>query len=341
MRVLLRRLMGVAVGGALAGCAGQHHPMNTLVTKSNLASWIYSLFVQVTFWDLLVLAIVVAALALAIFWFSTRVGDPTEPAAFQSDTRLELAWIIGPALILLAITVPTVRTIIRTQPNRWPKNALTVKVIAHRWWWEFRYPQYHIQTADELHLPVNREIHFELTSADIIHSFWVPALGGKRDVIPGQVNQITLIANTPGEYYGQCAEFCGLSHANMRFRVFVQTQDGFKKWMDHQLKPPVNPGSGPAAAGAAIYKNAPCAICHQIRGVSGFSKQYTYGFRGPDLTHFGSRTTIAAGILDNNPKNLARWIANPPEVKPGARMPALGVRGKELDELVAYLESLK
>ncbi len=322
--------------------AARSYPMDTMAPRSDLAELIQSVYVQVTLWDLLVLVVVIVALFLAIFWFSTRFGEPgEEPVQFHSHMGLEVAWTAGPILILVLITVPTVRAVFNTQPYHWPKEALTVRVIAHQWWWEFRYPSLGAQTANEVHIPADRMIHFELESADVIHSFWMPALGGKRDVVPGQINQITLVAKVPGEYYGQCAEFCGASHANMRFRVFVDTAEGFQRWVADQLKPPVMPASGLASEGARIYQNAPCAICHRVKGISGFSKQYEGGFRGPDLTHFAGRSTLAAGVLDNTPDNLATWIQDPQTVKPGALMPRLGLKGHELTALVAYLESLK
>ncbi len=331
----------IAAAGGLAACQHYSPPMNTLSTNSDLAMWITSLFMQVTIWDGIVMVIVLVALLLAIFVFSSREGEPGEPSEHESDLMLELAWTVGPALILVFITVPTIHTIMKTQPTTWPADTLTVQVRAHQWWWEFNYPDLKIQTADELHIPADRTVHFELYSEDIIHSFWVPALGGKRDVIPGQINQIALVPHVTGEYYGQCAEFCGLSHANMRFRVVVDTPDGFRHWTAAQLAPPVESKQVAAVDGEKIFKNAPCAICHQIRGISGFSPQYTYGFRGPDLTHFGSRGTLAGSILDNTPENLALWIQNPDKIKPGAQMPTLGLRGKDLHDLVAYLESLK
>jgi cytochrome c oxidase subunit II len=334
-------VLAIAAVGALTSCQASNLPMNTLATNSDLAQWIYALFLQVTIWTAIVMVIVIVALVLAIFVFSTREGQPGEPSEHESDLMLELAWTVGPALILMMITIPTIRTIMRTQPTTWPADALTIQVRAHQWWWEFDYPDQKIQTADELHIPNHRTIHLELYSEDIIHSFWVPALGGKRDVVPGQVNQITLVANTAGEYLGQCAEFCGLSHANMRFRVVVDTPEGFQRWVAHQQEPPAKPTSAAAIDGEKIFKDAPCAICHEIRGISGFSLQYKYGFRGPDLTHFASRGSLAGSILENTPENLAQWIKNPDKVKPGAEMPTLGLRGTELHDLVAYLESLK
>jgi cytochrome c oxidase subunit II len=327
---------------AVSACKPQaRYPLDTLAPTSDLTRSFYDLFVEVTVLDIIVLIVVVGALILAIGVFSTRTGGRRPPSVKHSDMYLEMAWTIIPALILLAITVPTVRVIIKTQPYTWPKDALPVEVIAHQWWWEFHYPTLGVETADEVHIPTGQTIHFEMFSKDVIHSFFMPQVGGKRDVVPGQENQITLIAHVPGEYYGQCTEFCGDSHANMRFRVFVQSPDDFQQWVKHQLEPPVKPTSGPAAAGAKIFANAPCAICHTIKGVSGFSKQYTYGFRGPDLTHFGSRGTLAGAILDNTPQNVAMWIRDPDAVKPGANMPTLGLSGTEMNELVAYLESLK
>jgi cytochrome c oxidase subunit II len=328
---------------AVAGCASNGpYPLDTLSPKSDLTRAILTLFKEVTILDTIVLIVVIIAMIGAIFVYSSREGDPGEPSAMHSDVTLEMLWTVIPAVILVAITVPTVHTIIRTQPNSWPADTLEVKVIAHQWWWEFKYPSFNnVDTADEVHIPVHRTIHFAMVSKDVIHSFFMPSIGGKRDVVPGQENQITLTADIPGEYYGQCTEYCGTSHANMRFRVFVDTPEDFAKWVAHQNEIPVKPTEGPAAAGAKIWADAPCSICHTIKGVSGFSKEYTYGFRGPDLTHFGSRGTLAGSIFKNTPENVAMWIKDPDKVKPGANMPTLGLDDQQLSDLVAYLESLK
>jgi cytochrome c oxidase subunit 2 len=191
-------------------------------------------------------------------------------------------------------------------------------------------------------MPQNKTISIIEESADVIHSFWIPAMGGKRDVIPGQVNEITFTATDTGDFPGQCVEFCGTSHANMRLRAFSQTPEDFDKWVKEQQAPPATPKEGtPAAAGAQVFADAPCAICHTVKGLSGFSKEYAGTYKGPDLTHFGSRTTLAGSILTNDPHNVAMWIQDPDRVKPGAMMPTLGVKGKDLNDLVAYLESLK
>jgi cytochrome c oxidase subunit 2 len=308
--------------------------MSTLTPKSDFAAWIYHLFIQVTAWDTLILIIVAVSLTLALTVFSSRTGQAAPPRSARSDLALEVTWTIGPALVLLFISIPTVRLIFRSQPAVAPKGALEIRVLAHQWWWEFTYPN-GIHTANELHVPIDRPIRLELKTADVIHSFWVPELGGKRDVVPAQVNHLTLEPKVEGVYLGQCAEFCGLSHANMRFRVFVDSREQFVEWERNQLGGPIQPPqSGPVADGASYFASSPCTTCHTISGVS-------KGLRGPDLTHFAARTTLAAGVLANDPENLAKWIEDPDALKPGAEMPKLGMRGAQLDDLVAYLESLK
>jgi cytochrome c oxidase subunit 2 len=327
--------MRVAIALATAGCSAADRPMTTLAPKSDLANWIQSLYVEVTAWDAIIFAIVVVAFVLAVFVFSSRVGEAAPASTASSDLGLEIAWTLGPALVLLMISVPTIRTIFRSQPAMPPAGALVVKVVAHQWWWEFDYPD-GAKTSNELHIPVNRPIRLSLESADIIHSFWVPQLGGKRDVVPGQINELTFVATVAGMYPGQCAEFCGLSHANMRFRTFVDSPDDFAKWDRAQLAGPAaaSPTDQLASDGAKVFADSPCTTCHMIQGVS-------KGYIGPDLTHFGSRTTLAAGVLKNTPENVARWIEDPDEIKPGANMPALLLPGPKMNALVAYLESLK
>jgi cytochrome c oxidase subunit II len=328
-------VMQVAIALAIAGCSAAGHPMTTLAPKSDLAQWIQNLFIEVTVWDAIILAIVASAFILAVFVFSSRVGDAAPASTASSDLGLEIAWTLGPTLVLVMISVPTIRTIFRSQPAVAPAGALEIKVVAHQWWWEFDYRD-GAKTGNELHIPADRPIRLLLESADIIHSFWVPQLGGKRDVVPGQINELTFVATVPGMYPGQCAEFCGLSHANMRFRVFVDSPDDFAKWDRAQLAGPATiPATDLLASnGAKVFANSPCTTCHMIQGIS-------KGYIGPDLTHFGSRTTLAAGVLKNTPENVAKWIGNPQETKPGANMPALLLPGPKMNALVAYLEGLK
>jgi cytochrome c oxidase subunit 2 len=329
-------LLALASFAALIAGCNRDYPMTTMAPKSDLGQAIYRLMLEVTGWDLLILVIVTVAFILAVFFFSTRVGEAGPPSSVASSLGLEVAWTMGPALILLAIAVPTVREVFRSQPRQPVKGELAVNVVAHQWWWEFRYDDgTNVVTANELHIPSNRPIRLRLVSQDVIHSFWVPVLGGKRDVVPGQVNQINLIAQEPGEYYGQCAEFCGLSHANMRFRVFVEPPEQFAAWEKDQQAPGAIPAPGtPAAIGAQEFANSPCTTCHTIKGVSS-------GYVGPDLTHLASRTTIAGAIMKNDPNDLKQWITHPSAMKPGAQMPDLGLGGDQLNDLVTYLESLK
>ena len=327
--------MRLAMVLTITGCSATDHPMITIAPKSDLAQWIQNLYFDVTAWDAFILAVVVTAFILAVFVFSTRVGEAAPPSTASSDLGLEIAWTVGPALVLLMISVPTIRTIFRSQPPVAPTGSLMIRVVAHQWWWEFDYPD-GVKTGNELHIPINRPIRLSLESGDIIHSFWVPQLGGKRDVVPGQINELTFVATVPGMYPGQCAEFCGLSHANMRFRVFVDSTDDFAKWEAAQLAAPVMPPASDqlASDGAKIFADSPCTTCHTIQGVS-------KGYIGPNLTHFGSRTTLAAGVLKNTPDNVAKWIEDPQAIKPGAYMPPLLLPGPKMNALVAYLESLK
>ncbi len=235
-------------------------------------------------------------------------------------------------IIVTSIAVPTIKTIFTIDAPA-PKEALRIEVIGHQWWWEVRYPDLGIGTANEVHLPANQAISLVLKSADVIHSFWSPQIGGKRDLIPGKVNYLTFTVDDPGEYPGQCAEFCGTSHANMRLMVIAQTRDQFQAWAAAQKLVPAPP-TGEMARGTQAFLAGGCLACHTIQGVSG-------GMIGPNLTHFGSRKTLAAGILKNSPENLAKWLRDPPAMKPGALMPKLPLTDEQVTTLVSYLGALK
>ena len=327
----------VALATVLGGCRTAEPPMTTFAPKSDFAEWTYSLYLQVIGWDSFILVLVGLLLVLALFRYSTRAqGKGETPPASGERVELEVAWTVGPALVLIAIAIPTIRTTFRAAPAVPPAGALHVDVTAHQWWWEVRYPDLTVVTANEIHLPVGRPVRLELMSADVIHSFWVPQLGGKRDVVPGHPNAITLVPRVVGMYLGQCAEFCGLSHANMRFRVFVDSPDDFQAWVAHQATPGVMPVASEdlVTAGARLYATSPCVTCHAINGVSS-------GRLGPDLTHFATRTTFAGGTLANTPENLGAWLRDPESEKPGAQMPRLGLPPAQVSELVAYLGSLR
>jgi len=236
------------------------------------------------------------------------------------------------ALVLLVIAIPTIQVIFTTQGAARP-DALQVVVVGRQWWWEFQYPTLGVVTANELHLPAGRRIVLQLEGEDVIHSFWVPLLGGKRDVVPGRRNLLTLTADAPGEYWGQCAEFCGASHANMRLRVIVDPPEAFEAWLLAQRVPAAEP-TGVAAEGKAIYARSACVGCHVIRGLSA-------GTLGPDLTHFGSRSTVAAGLYPNTVEHVTAWLKDPPALKPGVKMPRLGLTDEQARAVATYLLSLK
>jgi cytochrome c oxidase subunit 2 len=326
-------LWALAVGLALAGCGLLDSPATTLTPRSDFGWTSHRIFLQILRWDTAIFLVVQVLLLVAVFRFRER--DPKAiPRQVRGSAMLEIAWTLIPAVILIFIAFPTVGAIFRTQAAP-PKDALRVKVIGHQWWWEFQYPDLGFATASDLHLPAGRPVSLEITGADVIHSFWVPQLGGKRDAIPGSGTRIVLTADTPGEYYGQCAEFCGASHANMRHLAVVDLPEAFAAWAANQKEAALSPPDGsPAAAGREVYRTGTCVGCHTVRGVSA-------GGIGPDLTHVGSRRTIAGGILPNTPENLGRWVRHAPALKPGALMPEQKLSDPEVTALVAYLQSLR
>jgi cytochrome c oxidase subunit 2 len=269
-----------------------------------------------------------------------RRRSPDElPSQTHGNTRLEIAWTIIPALVLLVIAVPTIGTIFAADAV--PENATQyVRVIGHQWWWEFEYPSLGIKTANELHLPVGETVRIDMTSTDVIHSFWFPRMGGKMDVVPTRTNHMWFTPRETGEFYGQCVEFCGTQHANMRMRLYVETPQQFQAWVQQQrAEATVPPAGSPAAQGAEAFVNPrnACIACHTVRGTT------ARGAIGPDLTHVGSRKTLAAGMIDNTPEEMARWIRHSQEVKVGNKMvlPPGTPNDQDLAAIVAYLQSLK
>jgi cytochrome c oxidase subunit 2 len=218
-------------------------------------------------------------------------------------------------------------------------NPLLLKVTARQWWWEVQYeeggPSEFVTDANEIHLPVGRTVAIDLHSPDVIHSFWVPNLHGKRDMIPGHPTRIFLRADEPGTYWGQCAEFCGYEHAKMRFAVIVEPPDQFKSWLEAQRKPAAPPQSDSERRGQQVFLGTTCIMCHTIQGTP------ARGTVGPNLTHIASRTRLAAGTLPNTRGHLAGWVADPQRIKPGVRMPMNPLSPEELRTLLDYLESLK
>jgi cytochrome c oxidase subunit II len=318
----------------LLGCAGPF-PQSTLQPHSDFARATDVLFTQIFWWAAGVFVIVEALLVVALIRFRHREGRPA-PKPTHGHTLMEIAWTLAPAAILVFVAVPTVRTIFATAGEA-PADAVKVDVIGHQWWWEFRYQELGLVTANELHVPLGRAVQLSITSADVIHSFWIPPLGGKRDAIPGHVTRIAFRPDQVGEYVGQCAEFCGASHANMRLRVVVDTDTGFGRWATVQLAGPAAPAPGTLAErGKAVFARSACIGCHTIQGVSP-------GVIGPNLTHVGGRATIASGLFPNDSAHLARWIADAPSLKPGSLMTRMQppLTDADIAALVAYLESLK
>lgn len=314
-------------------------PQSTFDATGPVARMQLGLFWWIFWAATFVFIVVELAFVYAVFRFRRRPGDAM-PAQTHGNTRLEVVWTIAPAVILAIIAVPTVSVLwkVLNLPNEGVR--LEVNAIAHQWWWEFNYPSLGVKTANELHIPAGSVAVIKLESKDVIHSLWVPKLGGKTDMIPGRHNTMWLQGDTPGVYYGQCAELCGVGHSLMRFRAVVDSKEDFDKWVVLQKRDGSPAPAGAAATGQQVFMGkGACAGCHTVRGTD------ARGPVGPDLTHVGSRLTIAAGIMDNTHGNLVSWLADPEGVKPGNLMGTVITRGKftpdELSALASYLESLK
>jgi cytochrome c oxidase subunit 2 len=339
-------LAGMVVGVALlSGCFSyQDYPQTAIEPITEYGRKQQTLFEIIVWLAIFVFVVVEGVLLYTVWRYRARPGQP-RPQQIHGNTKLEVAWTIAPAVVLAAIAVPTVTTIfdIGGPP---PADAMRIQVIGHQWWWEFHYPDLNIVTANEVHMPVSRNVVFEMTSDDVIHSFWLPRIGGKRDVVPLHTNYIWFDApRNPDVILGQCAEFCGTSHANMRAKGFVQSEADWNTWVQTQRTP------SPAAAGspgAQLFQSRGCIACHTISGLNAPADASSAdlvnaktGRIGPNLSHIGSRTTIAGGILPNTPEEMARWLRDPPAVKPGSLMPKLGLSEEDISGLVQYLESLR
>jgi cytochrome c oxidase subunit 2 len=294
-----------------------------------------------------VIFIIVVVLALLSIGRGHR-GIQQEPleVSHQPSARTEarLRTVVGIAtgvtvLVLFGLTIVSVSVGRTVSASLAPRGNLTIEVTGTQWWWKVRYasgePNRILQTANEIHIPIGQPIAIRGNSDDVIHSFWVPSLQGKRDLIPGRTTLEWLQADRPGEYRGQCAEFCGLQHAHMAFWVIAESPDQFNVWMDHQLQPAAEPSDEEIKRGQEIFLKSACILCHTIRGTDAAAQV------GPDLTHFASRKTIAAGTLANTKGNLAGWIADPQNIKPGTHMATVPIQPAEMQPLTDYLESLK
>jgi len=283
--------------------------------------------------------VVFGLIAYAAIRFRRRADDDgREPAQVYGSNPVEMAWTVVPLLIVLVLALATARVIHEIQDAPRPPAALDVQVIGHQWWWEIRYPKLGIVTANELHVLVSdarkrAPTFLELRSADVVHSFWVPRLAGKTQLVPNRVNRMWIEPTRTGVFFGQCADYCGTEHAKMLLRVYVHTSEGFERWVNEQKS---FAASSPAvAAGRLVYERTACINCHAVKGTVGD------GRFGPDLTHLMSRETLGSGVLTNSPENLHAWIKSPDRFKPGVLMPAMNLSASELDQLVAYLATLK
>jgi cytochrome c oxidase subunit II len=293
-------------------------------------------------WTLIVTLGGIYVLVLALLGVAVlRTRRSRRAPSPDDDRRAVIAVVIGgvvlPALVGAVLVGTTLKGLAALTPGR-ATDELTVEVTGYQWWWEIRYPDAdparEVTTANELHVPAGRRVRLRLTSRDVIHSFWVPALQGKMDLIPGRTTEIAFQADRPGIHRGQCAEYCGTQHARMAFWVIVDAPRDFDAWLGRESQPAAEPLDEPAQRGKAVFLAQSCAGCHAVRGA-------TVGVGGPDLTHVASRRSLAAGTLDNVPGNLAGWIADPQGLKPGNRMPRVPLAAADLHALVAYLGTLR
>ena len=320
----------------LSACI-ENAPLDSLSPEGPYARSIDELF-WITFWIAVgVFVIVQGALLLSVFVFKEKPESP-EPKQIHGNTKLEILWTVIPALILAAIAVPTVQTIFDLA--REPEDALKIEVIGHQWWFEYKYPDYGITTANVLVIPADKPVRLEMWSNDVLHNYWVPKLNGKRYLVPGQTTYLNLHADSPDEFWAQCGEYCGLSHSKMRGRVLSLSQKDFDSWVENEQKNAAafsNEDLSLAAEGQQVYLNAGCTQCHVVNGVWDVQGDRI----APNLTHFAVRNVFAGAALENNRENLTRWLANPAEIKPGTFMPNLELTESEINALIAYLETLK
>lgn len=331
--VMARALATSAILFLLVASPAVAEPPSPLTPYSDAAENIANLFNVVLALALFVFLFVEGLILFVVFRFRRRAAGGPEPAQIHGNVPLEISWSIAPAIILAILFFLTFQALQNVQ--RLPADALQVEVIGHQWWWEFRYPEQGVTTATQLVVPVGKSIVFAITSMDVIHSFWVPQLGGKVDAIPGQVNTYWFKVEEPGEYHGQCAEFCGIGHPYMPIRVKAVPEEEFAAWVQVQLLGPDRPTDPLLARGLELIEDPQlCAACHTIAGTQ------AQGKAGPDLTGFGSRPFVG-GTVENTPENLARWLDDPRVVKPEAKMPDYNLSSEDIQALIAYLESLK
>ncbi len=328
----LEILIGAVMAILLAGCSSPNHsnwlnPQGPDSANDSTLAWLMFALAALVF------LVVVGLFLFAVFRFR-RSRLQGEPSYINGSPLVLFGGVIIPGIILITLIVFSVTTLVANSAPASAKN-LTINVTAMQWWWAAQYPGQNFATADEIHIPVGQPVKVVLNSTDVIHSFWVPELNGKTDVIPGRTTTTYLKANKPGVYKGECAEFCGLQHANMNFEVVAQSTSAFTAWLAQQSQPAAIPTTPLEQAGMQNFLRPECMGCHTLRGTN------ATGTIGPDLTHVGSRLVLAGGALTNTNANLVRFLMDPQAVKPGTKMPDLSLNLVTAQALAAYFESLK
>ncbi len=343
-RSLFRYPLIAALGLFLAVGCNPDSPQSILQAYGPVAERQLGLF-WLLFWAVIVIFVLVCGwLVYTVIRYRRRPGQGI-PEQVHGNTRLEITWTVIPALLLAAVAVPTVAAQFYITEPPADADQMTIEVTGHQWWWSVVYPDSGVVTANEIRVPVGKAVVVDLTAEDVIHSFWIPKLAGKIDVVPGKTTSMWFQADEPGEYLGQCAEFCGESHAWMKFRVIAESQEDYDAWTQAQLADAPQPATEAETTGAQLFITKACIACHKIEGVPAAA-----GIIGPNLTHVATRTTIAAGVLDNNEENLRAWITDPSDFKPGNIMnrdglaymnPDFALSDEDVNNLTAYILSLK
>ncbi len=317
----------------LAG-ASCSQPIDSLAPITAQGAAISDFFNAILVLSALVFALVAGWLAYVVVRYrGPGVGPAEEPVQTPGNRRLEIAWTAAPLALVAVLFLYTVRVMATVDA---PYGApLHIQVIGHQWWWEYRYPDRGVVTANELHVPVGRPLRLDLDAADVVHSFWVPHFGWKRDAVPGKTNVIWATVEREGNFEGDCTEFCGLQHAWMRTRVVAEPSDQFDAWIAAQLEPAAAPQSDLARRGGELFQSSSCRNCHTVRGTAATAQV------GPDLTHVASRSLIGGGVLSTSAENLARFFEDAPGVKPGVLMPSfLSMPEADRQAIAAYLQGL-
>ena len=333
-------LVGVLFAAGMCTASPHDNPSpNIFKPESTPADWVLHLSAFVLSVTGVIFVVVFTLIVYCVVKFRRRKGDDGhEPPQVYGSNQMELAWTVIPILIVFVLFLATARVLHSVGDAPEPPTAVDVTVIGHQYWWEYRYPKLGVVTANELHVPVSDPGHptptfLKLLSADTDHSFWVPQLAGKTDLVPNHPNEMWIDPHNAGLYIGQCAQYCGTQHAKMLLRVSVDSAADFDTWIRAQKQPAVQDEK--ALAGRRVFETTACVNCHAIGGT------IANGRFGPDLTHLMSRSTIAAGAAENTGEKLRLWIQNPDAIKPGSLMPAMQLGDADLDELVRYLQTLQ